>query len=160
MARRLVSLRSMRAYIRRARSAITRVTLDNVNPIFAREMVRLLSQCPSLSHFDVRVQLDVGFCFEPIRSLVSLTTLVISDNCPMTHHELGVIFRNCPCLERVEAYGLVNSGREASWPVPLPNLRRLAISSHVVGLVISFRPLSIPHLHDVYPLLVISQRRY
>src|SRR5438552_35462 len=87
LARKVVSLRSLRAYIRRARSAITRVTLANINPTLIRDTMRLINQCPSLSYLDVRVKTDIATCFEPIHSLASLTTLVISDKCPMTNCE-------------------------------------------------------------------------
>lgn len=154
MARKAVSLRSVRAYIRRTQSAITRVTVDNVNPTATSDMMKLITQCPSLSYLDVRLKTNINTCFEPIHSLPNLATLVMSNKCLMTNGDLGEIFRKFPRLECVEVHFSCHFNIAASWPASLPNLRRLAICSNAP--LILHGPLSTSELRDVCLRLIIS----
>lgn len=131
IARKPVPLRSIRAYLRRARPAVKEVTLTGYTPNQASKVMSLLAKCPNLVQFamtklDGRVQYDVS----SFSSFSKLTTLHIDHTVVVTHSQLCSILKSSPGLEEA-AFCVQPKDQDTPANLPFaPRLKHLKLLSY------------------------------
>ena len=130
-ARRLVSLNTIRDYIRRSKNGLARASIHTSKSRNDMMLCDALLRCPNLKHLDIDIAGDVNDCnlLKSTPSFAGLQVLVISPSVVLPFERVTKLLGSCKTLTRAEFHRVEGPIRSAGWTDNVSCIRSLAINA-------------------------------